>query len=291
MREIKDMHTIQIDVTNRCELRCSNCTRMLAHHPRSYSMTVEQFATAVESLAGFGGIVGVFGGNPTMHLQFADLCEILRAHVPRPRRGIWASRLNGHGPLISETFGYLNLNVHGDAKAAAEIRRDVPEAKVFGEADCWHKPSMVALADLVEPEYWPAIIDHCPIQNRWSAIISPMPNGYLGCYPCEIMSGWDWVDGTSTGVDAEPGWWRRDLAQWQVHFGSYCHRCGLCLDLPARRDSERMDDVSKMHAAKAGRRGVLFTDTVSPDDLTREHGDSLDYTLGRSQRNERMLRE
>ncbi|HUX00218.1 MAG TPA: radical SAM protein [Phycisphaerae bacterium] len=290
MREIRDMHIIQIDVTNRCELRCSNCTRMLAHHPRRYDMTIEQFRRAVDSLAGFPGIIGVFGGNPTLHPDFAALCAVLANAVPKPRRGLWASRLNGHGRVIRETFGYFNLNVHGDAKAAAEIRRELPDVPVYGESDCWHKPSMVALRDVVpDPAKWQAIIDACPIQNRWSAIISPMPCGDLGAYPCEIMSAWEWVYEASSVEDLSPRWWQFELTEWAVLFRCYCPDCGLCLDLPARRDTDRRDDVSRLHAARAGARGVPFTDTIGPESL-RERGDSLDYALCRTRPGERNLR-
>ncbi len=291
MREIRDMQIIQIDVTNRCEHRCSNCTRMLAHHPRRYDMTPEQFERAVKSLIGFPCIVGVFGGNPTLNPHFAELCAILRRYVgDKDRRGLWSNRLNGHGDVIRETFGYFNLNVHGDRAAAEEIRRELPGVPVYGEEPCWHKPSMVALRDVLPETQWDAVVDACPIPNRWSAIISPCPDGKVACYPCEIMSAWEWVNGTSYGYPIENGWWRCPMEAFTRWFQEFCPQCGLCLDLPARKDSDRLDDVSQTHLAKAGKRAVLMDNLSDGLDLT-EHGDSLDYTLKRSNPDQRRLQK
>ena len=288
MREIRDSRIIQIDVTNRCENRCSNCTRMLAHHPRRYDMTPEQFERAVVSLDGYPGIVGVFGGNPTLNPHFAEFCRVLCKHVPdKARRGLWCNNLNGHGRLVDATFGYKNLNVHGDADAAAEMRR-MCNPLIHGETECWHKPSMVALRDVVEdPARWPEIIDHCPIANRWSAIIGLNPDGVLGCWPCEVMSGWAWANGISDGVRLTEGWWDWPMEDWTDWFRSICPDCGLCLDLPARRDTDCLDDVSETHRERAGVRGVLYTGLVG----TAEQGDTLDYTLSRSRGKGRKLQE
>ena len=289
MREIRDSRIIQIDVTNRCENRCSNCTRMLAHHPRRYDMTPEQFERAVKSLDGYKGIVGVFGGNPTLNPHFHRLCEILRQFVPdKARRGLWCNKLNGHGPIIDMTFGYKNLNVHGDADAAAEMRRDLYRPLIHGETECWHKPSMVALRDMVEDRArWPEIIDACPIANRWSAIISPQMDGMLAAYPCEVMSGWDWANGVSRGWPLQDGWWDWSIIDWASWFLTACPDCGLCLDLPARRDTDCLDDVSETHRERAGVRGVLYTGLVG----MAEQGDSLDYTLSRSRGRGRKLQQ
>ena len=289
MREIRDSRIIQIDITNRCENRCSNCTRMLAHHPRRYDMTPDQFERAVVSLDGFPGIVGVFGGNPTLNPHFGDFCVILCKHVPdKARRGLWCNKLNGHGRIIDMTFGYKNLNVHGDADAAAEMRRDLHRPLIHGETECWHKPSMVALRDVVEDESrWPEIIDHCPIANRWSAIISPQTDGMLAAYPCEVMSGWDWANGVSRGWPLQDGWWDWSIIDWASWFMTACPNCGLCLDLPARRDTDCLDDVSETHRERAGVRGVPYTGLVG----TAEQGDSLDYTLSRSRGRGRKLQQ
>ena len=39
MRAPRNMHIICVDVTNRCDLACSNCTRLLANQNKLWDMT------------------------------------------------------------------------------------------------------------------------------------------------------------------------------------------------------------------------------------------------------------
>ena len=51
---------------------CSNCTRLCGHGLPVYNMTTGQFAKALHSLKGFPGMVGMMGGEPTIHPEFAE---------------------------------------------------------------------------------------------------------------------------------------------------------------------------------------------------------------------------
>ena len=62
MRSPAEMRTIQIELTNACPHLCSNCTRHCGHHRKPFFMDLETFRRAVDSLAGFSGIVGIMGG-------------------------------------------------------------------------------------------------------------------------------------------------------------------------------------------------------------------------------------
>ena len=59
MRSPKDMHIICVDVTNRCDLRCSNCTRLLANQKRHWDMTADNFRTALRSLSDYPGVIAM----------------------------------------------------------------------------------------------------------------------------------------------------------------------------------------------------------------------------------------
>ena len=76
MRSPKDMHIICIDVTNKCDLACSNYTRLLENQDAYWDMTPENFRLALKSLKGYGGIIAMIGGNPCMHPKFDELCQI-----------------------------------------------------------------------------------------------------------------------------------------------------------------------------------------------------------------------
>ena len=47
MKSPKDMKIICIDITNKCDLACSNCTRLLANQAHFWDMTEENFKIAV----------------------------------------------------------------------------------------------------------------------------------------------------------------------------------------------------------------------------------------------------
>ena len=64
------MKTIQIDITNACNKRCSNCTRFCGNHKKNFFMGFDMFKRAIDSLDGYEGVVGVMGGEPTMHPEF-----------------------------------------------------------------------------------------------------------------------------------------------------------------------------------------------------------------------------
>src|SRR5678815_4447941 len=95
---------IQIHITRVCNLSCTHCTQGSNFGGKPVLMTLENFEIAVKSLRNYSGVVGVFGGNPTMHPQFAQICQILSEHIPWDHRGLWSNNLMGHGKLCRETF-------------------------------------------------------------------------------------------------------------------------------------------------------------------------------------------
>ena len=72
-----DMKIIQIEATNSCIHHCSNCTRFCGLHEKNFMMSVEDFRRAVDSLADYGGIVGVMGGEPTLNPHFTEMIRYL----------------------------------------------------------------------------------------------------------------------------------------------------------------------------------------------------------------------
>ena len=118
MRPINDMSIIVVDVTNACDKACSNCTRLIGHQTadRVYYMQPAYFEKALISLREYPSIVGMIGGEPTLHPEFHQLCEMMQDLLPdKGRRGLWSNkggRFQEYHQLIDETFGYFNLNDH-----------------------------------------------------------------------------------------------------------------------------------------------------------------------------------
>lgn len=159
---------LQIHVTRACDLACFNCTQGSNLAGKPVMITPEQFETACQSLNGYFGVVGVFGGNPAMHPKFSELCEIMRRHIPFEQRGLWCNHPKGKAAVMRETFNprYSNLNVHLVREAYDEFAAGWPECKPYLKGldpswpeaagkpnhivgDARHSPPFVAMQDVL----------------------------------------------------------------------------------------------------------------------------------------------
>ena len=241
---------IQIDITNRCDiLKCSNCTRNLLYHDNRFTMTLDNFKRAVDSLADYPGIIGVFGGNPCLHPQFEEFSRYLKQVIPQAkRRGLWSNNLLNHGEIVREVYGYFNLNVHTNQKSAEKIHQLLPWAKVWGEDRCSkHGPLLVAIKDVVhdEKKMW-EMIEKCDINLYWSGAITQI-NGNLRAYFCEVASGFDLMYNEDHGIEVTPGWWKRPIEDYDHQIKRWCPNCGVPLKMKGHDDLEFVDDVSQTH--------------------------------------------
>lgn len=256
MKSPADMKVIQIELTNGCPMRCANCTRFCGHHVKPFFMDFDTFKSAVDSLNGFRGIVGVMGGEPTIHPEFRRFMEYYRANVgyddfsttlTEPtadfmrhvlangyhvdysnHRGLWTSvtpRYHEHFELIQDVFGYQLLNDHSNPSM--------------------HQTHMVTRKELGIPDAeWHKLRDRCWVQNLWSASITPK-----GAFFCEIAAAMDATLDGPGGWPLEPGWWRRTPADFGAQL-DWCEMCSACLPMPSRDANDETDDVSPVWEAK-----------------------------------------
>jgi hypothetical protein len=247
MRSPKDMQVIQIDITNACHHRCSNCTRFCGHHVKPFFMDFETFKRAVDSLQGFAGVVGIIGGEPTLHPEFRRFAEYFREHFGNDdlsarmtaptenfldhvthsnsyatRRGLWSSvskQYYEHFETIQDTFSLQLLNDHNGPGT--------------------HQPLMVTRAELGIPdEEWLPLRDACWVQNMWSASITPK-----GAFFCEVAAAMDATLDGPGGWEIEPGWWQRTPAEFGDQL-KWCELCSAPLAMPKRRATDEVDDIS-----------------------------------------------
>lgn len=252
---------IQIEITNACPHACSNCTRFTRLVSKPFWMDLPTFQKAVDSMAGYQGMLGIMGGEPTLHPDFARLVEYYREHwhpgpastagrkpiadfaayhaaelqprVHTAKRGLWSSLGPGyakHFELIQESFPYQCINTHTN------------QAR--------HQAILVGRRELgISDDDWRRLRDRCWVQRLWSSSITPK-----GCFPCEIMASLDMLYDGPGGWPIEPGWWQRtpaefgDMLQW-------CELCGLALETPARLATDQRQDVSPDHARRLERIG------------------------------------
>jgi len=233
MRNISAMDIIQIDVTNICDRTCSNCTRLCGHYrpDKLYFMDIDYYEKAITTLDAYQGIIGMIGGEPTLHPRFPELCEILRARVKqKERRGLWSNvgpKYHQYKELIEDTFGFQNLNDH--------VSNDII-----------HTPILVASQDLIRDGYlseqqWRDYTDSCWVQNTWSATITPS-----GAYFCEVAGMLDYLFEGNVGWDIfeTQDWWKKTVSEYEDQIGWACKKCGCQLPLQPRRSEDIIDDVS-----------------------------------------------
>lgn len=229
MRPMADAWAILIEITNACRLRCAHCTAGVPHVRRPYFMSLDHLERALQSLQGWKKAVGCFGGEPTLHPHFEEVCALFRRYFPREQLALWTCggpRYEQHKQLISDTFAIVTYNDH--------------------HAEGHHQPLMIANEEVVaDPEERERLIDNCWVPRHWSPLIT-----HRGAYFCEVAATFDNLFNGPGGLPLEPGWWRRDLADVRYQRDFSCRFCSLPLAVEPLPDSIGSDWVSPGNAAR-----------------------------------------
>ena len=228
---------IQIEVTNACPFKCSNCTRLTAHVREPFFLSPGDFDQALAAVAAFPTeselchpagdppgrkVIGMMGGEPLVHPDFEQLCEVMVERMPnRNHRGLWTALPFGkRSDLIAKTFGYVNRNQH--------------------DRECRHQPILVAVQEVIPDRgYMWRLIDACPLQRKWASAITPK-----GFFFCEVAATLDLIFDGPGGKPIDPECWRLPVEAYRDQVERWCPRCGMCLPLPGRRDKEKRDDIT-----------------------------------------------
>ncbi|MBK1660245.1 hypothetical protein CKO45_18595 [Paracraurococcus ruber] len=249
------MDIVQIDISTKCHLKCSNCTRLIAHQPKREDMPLETFERAVRSMEGWDGenrVIGIIAGEPTLHHDFERIsrrfAELwggpLTGNGRRPvadfndlaterlfdrstGRGLWTSLGAGfyrHYETIMEVYGHWNTNTHesGGRHQALLITREDYIARTG-----------------ISQEQWEKNRDDCWVQRMWSAAINDK-----GAYFCEVAAAIDrlYFDGAHAWP-VEQGWWQRTPADFKQQL-DLCNYCALAQPGPSQLDTLDRDVIS-----------------------------------------------
>ncbi|MFK0380268.1 glycosyltransferase [Pandoraea sp. NPDC090278] len=247
MRRPEQMGIICIDITNKCDLRCSNCTRLLANQDALYDMTLDNFRLAVQSLHDYPGTIAVIGGNPCMHRDFEEICRIFSDEIPdKKRRGLWTNNVFKFADLAKETFGVFNLNPHNDSRGIQSLE-PLKELGWYYSGHSEHSSLLAGVQDFYEPESMWSLIAQCDVNQQWSASII-QNKGVLRAYFCEVAASFDLARGEDNGIEVTPEWWRRPMSDFASQVNNFCPKCGVPGRFAARLDSDETDTYSKTNA-------------------------------------------
>lgn len=219
MIEVRDTWAIQIEITNKCSNRCSNCTHLVGYGD-TWEIEPEYFAKALDSLKDWPKVIGMIGGDPTLHSKFDELVEIFKSKVEKPRRGLWTSNFRGKEEQIREDFGYINYNPHKEL--------------------VMHQPVLCCSKDIIpDPVERRKYIDSCWLSRIWSPSITPK-----GAYRCEVAGCMDMILDYNLGVNLSLNWWARPLQHFEDQIKTFCDLCSICIPLEERQDKEETDDMT-----------------------------------------------
>ena len=272
---------ICIDITNKCDLACSNCTRLLENQETFWEMTPDNFRAAVRSLRDYPGVIAVIGGNPAMHRDFQQICEIFAQEIPdKSRRGLWTNNIFKYADLAKETFGVFNLNPHGNERGAKSLLPLI-DRKVdnFYDGHSTHAPILAAVKDIFpEDEMWERI-SKCDINQNWSATIV-QNNGNLRVYFCEVAASFDLARGTDNGFELTEGWWQQEIGRFELQIAHFCPGCGVPARIKGFKDSDQIDGytVSNTDLAEKSLKKKRKTVLLTPDKISFDKNKANNYS-------------
>lgn len=227
------MLLVQIEITNACHLRCANCTRFVGHHRKPFFMDLDTVAKDIESLKEFPGNIGMMGGEPPVHPQFAEICKLYQKMIPdKRRRQLWTAgyKWDEYKEIIDETFD-PDLIIYNDHPY---------------DADGCHQPLLLAAEDVLDDrELMWRLIGSCWVQWRWSPSITPK-----GGFFCEVAAALDMLFDGPGGYPIEKGWWNKTPAEFDDQVMRYCPMCSAAIPMHRPDNKEKFDLVSKSNAAR-----------------------------------------
>jgi hypothetical protein len=188
---------------------------------------LEHIEKALYSLKDWKKGVGCMGGEPTLHPDFPEICNLFKKYLPWKRRGLWTCggrKYEQYKDLINETFGIINFNDH--------------------YFPSFHQPVLVASEEIIpDSRLRNKLINDCWLQRTWSPTIT-----IKGAFFCEVAATIDLLFNGPGGYPLEPGWWKKNVRDFSDQRERYCRRCSVAIPLETFEDTLEYEYLSKGNA-------------------------------------------
>ena len=205
---LRSVNKIEIDITYRCNLSCSNCNRSCPQAPSDNQMTVAQIRKFVrESIENHVGweSIRLLGGEPTLHPDLLTIISILSDYKKKVLPDLYlAITTNGSGDAVKNVLNTLNNVI--------TIENTNKEGKGYN----FHIDFNNAPADY----FWNAFVDYsnaCWIPRECGIGLTP-----YGYYCCTVAGSIDRVFGFNIGRKVLPS--KDDSMKDQMRI--FCRLCG-----------------------------------------------------------------
>jgi len=138
-------------------------------------MSIEDFDFILFMLKGWPTRINFFGGEPTIHPQFKEFCQLARKYYPRRKLQLFTAggkKYQENLDVISKTFKYIYRNEHLENKEL-----------------CRHQPHTLSIREVVkDAKVRDYLIENCWVERTWCPSIYPW-----GAYFCEMAGSLDLI--------------------------------------------------------------------------------------------------
>ncbi len=242
MKPANEKWLVQIELVSKCEHSCAYCSRHTRHlrSDQLGEMSLDIFSRAFDcALHHPSNMIGIIGGNPPLHSEFAEVCEIIRRKVRGHRKilryrkkktiGLWWSSVGNAyeswKPIVEEAFDFQAYNPQDD----------------FQKTVCRHAPITLPVGEMVaDPEYRQDLIDTCWCDQAWWPTIDPVK----GVYFCEVAGALARLLDGPMGLPIKKHVWKLSESHWTYQREWACNLCGMCIPHPKKSTDSEIEEFS-----------------------------------------------
>jgi hypothetical protein len=206
---------VNILVTNACNLKCGGCTQHcdLFHKKEKWFISIKQLQNNIEVLLQANrGLVGIFGGEPTIHPKFKEIIDLLSSYNHKFCIFTNGAKISNLPKNVTWVLNEKNKNSKKTFSASMIAPHDLYGFKK--KIDYWHFAKKNCY---MWKTCWSIIYDNKAYLCEPAAAIDRLK---LGKRNWDKSLGWDLTIGKNPFDKKE-----KEISKQAENF---CYRCGCC---------------------------------------------------------------